>query len=219
MWSVRRQWCAILSRRYLRGDRGTCEPQDLKDLFVSRDSKKNENRKGFRAFRRCEAFTSSPSFGVFPKPFPCIQRFPQIPICSMKTPIEFPPMLPGKVLFFFGSSWIRMGIWNICFLDCLGDFLWNIAQPFSTCRISFSKLPGGVNGRSVFFWWEIHLVSSFRLGRNAKWWLVEGEWRKGKQKVRCFFLGGAFIFLIFTHICGRCPFWPIFFNGVGSTTN
>lgn len=78
-------------------------------------------------------------------------------------------MLPGKVLFFFGRPGFGWG-----FGISVSWTVWEIsretiAQPFSTCRISFSKLPGGVNGRSVFFWWEIHLVSSFGLGRNAKW--------------------------------------------------
>lgn len=82
------------------GDRGTCEPQDLKDLFVSREPKKNATAKGFAHFEDLRHSRVSPSFVVLRKPFPCIQRFPQIPICSMKTPIEFPPMLPGKVLFF-----------------------------------------------------------------------------------------------------------------------
>ena len=30
-------------------------------------------------------------------------------------------------------------------------------------------------------------------------------------------LGGGFIFLIFTHIWGRLPFWVIFFRGVETT--
>lgn len=135
MWSVRRQRCAILSRRYLRGDRGTCEPQDLKDLFVSRDSKKNENRKGFRAFRRFKAFASLSEFLFFSETFPLHSKVPTDPYLQYENPHRVSTHVARKgVVFFLGRPGFGWG-----FGISVSSTVWEISRETLRSRFPLAE--------------------------------------------------------------------------------
>ena len=217
MWSVRRQRCAILSRCYLRGDRGTCEPQDLKDWFLSRDSKKNETAKGFAHFEDLASFSE---FRCFAETFSLHSKVPTDPYLQYENPHRVSTHVARKGVVFFWSSWIWMGIWNICFLDCLGDFSWNNCAAVFHLQNLFFKTARWGEWTQCFFLVGNSFGELFWTWKKCKV-VIGGRWMaKRKTKSQMFFSGWCFfILLIFTHICGRCPFWLIFFKGVASTTN
>lgn len=135
MWSVRRQRCAILSRCYLRGDRGTCEPQDLKDLFVSRDSKKNETAKGFAHFEDLRHSRVSPSFFFFSETFPLHSKVPTDPYLQYENPHRVSTHVARKgVVFFLGRPGFGWG-----FGISVSSTVWEISRETLRSRFPLAE--------------------------------------------------------------------------------